>query len=698
MGRILSDGNPLLILALAAAAAAGGLSASADDGRLRFGSGDTLLEVDASRGVFTALADSVSGIGARPASDRAGNFRLLLDRPGSPPVSVTGSEQQLTRLRSSGGLLEMSWDGPLKDEQGAEHDVAVRLTVRDTPQGLVFRLSLRNSSDCRVREVWYPVIAGLETLHPVDGPVDGRLWVPTSTPTTRPLTLPFEDCVIGYPGHAAMSYAFLHSPGAGRSLFFSSQESLARYRQYRFFRSGEGDGSIALALAHLPFTAPGGEFTGSDVVLRFFTGEAREAAEIYRDWFGRTFGISRPSDSWIRGESFFQMIMFMLPEGTINYRFRDIPQMARDAAKYGIRSFMISGFNRGGHDNGYPDYSPDPRLGTGEELEAGIRECHRLGVKVYFFVNYHPMMLESDWYRNDLVRFREHTEDGGLTWDAGWGMGTLKARMGHVKRMTWANLAFPEFRRIIVDQFEKLAMIGADGVHVDKMFPTSLTFTPGSPLPPDTAAWEGAIQLTKEVFEACRRHCPHWAISFETNWDRMLQFGGATWWVGNQLVTRSVFPENCETLLLASAYDYLGVNNAVRNGHAVMVAPLNFCRTVGWPPFQGLASYIRDVKAIQDSLKETVFYGQVLGPDGFLMQGGTEQGLEWNVFRNAQTGRRVCILTNSRMEPVRQQVAGFAPPSSQKVRVHSPGARPAGRSLPGTLVIPPERIVFVEEL
>ena len=203
--------------------------------------------------------------------------------------------------------------------------------------------------------------------------------------------------------------------------------------------------------------------------------------------------------------------------------------------------------------------------------------------------------------------------DGGYTWMAGWGMGTLWARAGHPKLMTWANLAFPQFRKIIVDYFVKLASIGADGVHVDKMFPTAMDYNPDSPMSPDTATWEGAIQLTQEIMRECRKANPDWCMSFECNWDRMLQFGGATWWVGNQLITRKVFPENVETLGLCQAYDYLGVNNAVRDGHAVMVAPLSFSRGVDWPPVHGLANYIKEVKRIRDALQDTVFFGESLG-------------------------------------------------------------------------------------
>ena len=52
-------------------------------------------------------------------------------------------------------------------------------------------------------------------------------------------------------------------------------------------------------------------------VLRVVDGDWRAAGRVYRAWFEKTFGISKPADSWIRRQSFFQMTMFELPEGTI---------------------------------------------------------------------------------------------------------------------------------------------------------------------------------------------------------------------------------------------------------------------------------------------------------------------------------------------------------------------------------------------
>ncbi|MBI2301355.1 MAG: hypothetical protein HYU66_20805 [Armatimonadetes bacterium] len=655
--------------------------------------GGVALEVDPAHGRILRVTDTLSGIALAAREDAAENYRLVLLKPDKSTSVVLGKDQALSGSHVESNSLTLEWNGPLKDTAGAEQPIAVRMTVAAGERGLTFGLHLENHSQLKVQEAWYPFAGGLTGFAP-----DATLWVPTSTPTERALVPTAGGAAYGYPGHMNLSYACVQSMAARKTLYFGAHDPVARYKAFRFVETGPaGATDLAACIAHSPFVPPGGTWDGSPVELRFVDGDWAAAAQTYRAWFGKTFGIVQPKDDWIRRQSFFVMTMFMLPEGTISYTFRDIPKWAKAAKDHGINAVQVSGWQRGGHDNGYPFYEPDPRLGTWEELEAGIRACHRMGVKVNFFANYQPMMVESDWYKSELQKYREMRADGGPTWMAGWGMGTLWARAGHPKLMTWANLAFPQFRKVIVDYFTKLASIGGDGVHVDKMFPAAIDYNPDSPLSPDTATWEGAVQLTREIYQSCRRRNPDWCQSFECNWDRMLQFGGATWWVGNQLITRKVFPENVETLGLYQAYDYLGVNNAVRDGHAVMVAPLNFSRSVDWPPFRGLADYIKEVKRIRDELQDTVFFGEVLGAREVTLEGGPPDGVAYNVFRNRTTARRVCILTNSRMEARQVTVKAFDG-GGGRVRIHIPRTKARTVSLPATVTIPGERLAFVEEL
>jgi len=678
----------LVMLALPVGRAGAAPPLSLTDGRVT-------ISVSADTGAILSVVDAASGIALAAPPEAAESFRLLLQPPGQPPVTIIGKDQPLASHTVGAGSLVLEWGPSLRDTAGASHDLTVRMTIAASDGGLRFTLHTNNRSAGKLTEARYPMLGGLTSLKPPGKPCDASLWVPTSTPAEKPIALPFGEVQYGYPGQMNMGFTCVRGGSAGRSLYFASEDPIARHKAYRF---SEIAGDVFASVVHVPQTPPGGAFDGSPVAVRFVDGDWRGAGKVYRDWFVRSFGLADPHRDWIRKQSFFVFTMFMLPEGTINLTFKDIPRWARAAKEHGINAVQISGWQQGGHDNGYPDYTPDRRLGTWEELEAGIRYCHRLGLKVYFFVNYQPMMVESDWYKNDLKRYREMTPDGGHTWMAGWGMGTLWARMGHPKLMTWADLGFPEYRKIIVDQFARLAAIGADGVHVDKMFPTAVDYNPDIPMAPDTSTWEGAILLSREIMQACRQRNPDWAMSFECNWDRMLEFGRATWWVGNQLITRQVFPENAETTSIAMAYDTLGINNLVRDGHIVMVTPLSFARGLEWPPAAGLADYIKEVKRIRDGLADTVFYGASLGSAGLHADQDMPDGVQYSVSENRTTGRHVCALTNARMEDRTVTFRGFDGSSNWRVRVVAPFGKPRQLVLPAEVRIPAERIVFVEEL
>ena len=276
-------------------------------------------------------------------------------------------------------------------------------------------------------------------------------------------------------------------------------------------------------------------------------------------------------------------------------------------------------------------------------------------------------------------------------------MGTLWGRMGHPKLMTKADPAFPQYRKIIVDQFAKLAQIGADGVHVDKMFPAAIDYNPNLPMSPDTAPWEGAILLTKEVFAACRKYNPDWAMSFECNWDRMLQFSGATWWVGNQRITRRSLPRECRDVadrvgLRLSGRQQRGARRAHGDARADELLPLGRLEAVGRPGqlHQGSETHP----------------GQ---PDGHRLPGRSARPR-----RSADAGGPTPVLTTMSSATSHGQTRLHThqlPHGVEKAGDHGlrgeaerrsphPYAIPTARvvKLPAEIEIPAERIVFVEEL
>ena len=347
--------------------------------------GGTTLEGDGRSGAILRIHDASSGITLAPPPGLAENFRLTLQKPDRTTVMVLGKDQALSESRVDGGTMTLGWKGPLKDAAGAGHDISVRMTITATAGGLTFGLHVTNGSPVKVQEAWYPLVGGLTGFASVGGKSDATLWIPTSTPTERPVVPTAGGASFGYPGQMNMGFACIQSKSAGKTLYFASHDPVARHKNFRFVETGvAGATDMAACIQHTPILPPGQQFDGSPVVLRFVEGDWVAAARIYREWFRATFGIVQPADDWIRRQSFFLMTMFMLPEGTINYTFKDIPRWARAAKAHGLKAVQISGWQRGGHDNGYPYYEPDPRLGTWKELEDGIRACHRMGLKVYF--------------------------------------------------------------------------------------------------------------------------------------------------------------------------------------------------------------------------------------------------------------------------------------------------------------------------
>ena len=509
----------------------------------------------------------------------------------------------------------------------------------------------------------------------------------------------------------------------GRGLYFALHDKVSRYKVLRFelhpgLANREGGNwprpeqvspelPIGM-LAHwtlFPYIKAGETFQAAPAVIQFHAGDWHQGARLYRNWFTSTFKLADTSKNWMYDEMAFQDTMFLLPEGNVKWTFRDIPRWAGDALKYGVKSVLISGWNVGGHDGGYPDYTPDPRLGTWEELEHGIKECHKMGVKVFFFVNTQPVDTDTEWYERELHQYRKISKYGA-TVDYGWGMGSLGARLGFTRRPLRAmSTGIPEYRNIIVRHMEKLARIGADGVHIDKLCPGlrsgGLDFNPNLKMTPDRAVSEGQLLSVDEIQKACTAIKPDFAISAECTWDRLLEYSGVGWsWhrtAGeHDPVLKYTFPYHyLPTMVVQQPFDYTAVNNAIRYGYQVFVGPGNYTESMEYKPFRPLSRYVKEVLRIRGSLKETIYQGEFLDTLQASVQGNEAVG--YSVFRNAKTGKRACVVVNYEAAPEEASLVRFEGNTSGSVSLYQPYNEVEKRTLPVSLKLPAERFAIIVE-
>jgi hypothetical protein len=407
----------------------------------------------------------------------------------------------------------------------------------------------------------------------------------------------------------------------------------------------------------------------------------------------------RGTEGWLRRSQAVFDLIFLLPEGNIVRTFADIPELAADAKRFGVDTFLISGWTLGGMDCQDPAYSPDPRLGTWDDLRAGIDACHDLGMKVLFFANVTPVNLTTDWYGDELHRYRMTDGTGVPHPTFGYGMGTLSARLGFTRPpLGSCDPGFPEYRRLIVERMRRLAEIGADGIHFDKVCDIGMDFNPDLPLPPDRAMFEGMIRCIEETLEACREINPDFCIGVESPWDRLLPYADAWWtWldgIDHTSAMRYAFPEWLLTFPVVQSLDFGSVNNAIRFGCQMLLGPGRWSESMADGPSRALAEYIREVIALREQLKDTIYLGEFL--DTLEATVEAEEGIKFCVHRNPATSERACVLVNFSRQP-RKASLTFEGNDEGPALIYRPFGEPESARLPVEVTIPPDRLVIVVE-
>ncbi|MFH1008576.1 MAG: DUF6259 domain-containing protein [Candidatus Latescibacterota bacterium] len=683
------------------------------------------LEMDSEHGAIHRIYDRIACLELIAEPRLAANFQVLLPLRDMQANTLLGKEQRLTAFEQTAQGVTLYWKGPLENPQGA-FDLDVAMHIELAGQAISFRLDVHNRTPFQVAEVWYPLLGGITGIGERK---DTEAMIPFMGESCYPdlfqnfrgmveLGTPVPEYFFPYSTSMPMPWVDLYNRRLERGVYFSCHDTVPRFGALRFQmqpgiahgrldtwpRSEELDKNIPAGITanwvNFPYTQPGETFEGPPVVVQCHEGDWHEGARIYRQWFTSHFPLPDPKGSWLRQEMAFQNTMFLLPEGNVQRIFHDIPGWAQDALDYGVKSVLISGWDRGGHDNQYPYYEPDARLGTWEDLAAAVRECHQMGMRVFFFANFQPVDPTTDWYREELHRYRS-MDPWGCSTPMGWGMGTLGARMGFTKHpMVKASPAFSEFRAIIIRQMVQLARIGADGLQIDKLNSVGMDFNPTLSESPDRASCEGILKGLDELLSACRAVNPEFCVSVESAWDRTLQYSDVawvwhpTWVIDHAPAYKFTFPEWLPAIAITQPYDYNVVNTAVRFGYQLLIGPAHYTASMQDGPMRPLSTYIREILRMREELKDTIFMGEFLDTLETHVQG--HERIRFSTHRNPRTGKRACVLVNFGETPHRASVS-FAGNLAGTARIHRPFEKVRSRKFPVTLTIPAERLAIVLE-
>ena len=222
-----------------------------------------------------------------------------------------------------------------------------------------------------------------------------------------------------------------------------------------------GKWSIALVLSSSYQPKKSGEFTFKTppTVLAFHGSSWHDGAKIYRNfrypliakrknifpkWAKNSVGVCAHYD-------------FKLQDGSINHKYIDIENLAKDCLALGLDHMLLAGWHHGGFDNGYPAYYPDDELGTYEEFVNGIKKAEELGVHVSLYENsqlYNTIFDKGDVCENVVIN-----EDGKMAIES-WGTKNLAVMCPRSKG--WQKEVAKNFMRATEEY-------GVSGIYFDQL-------------------------------------------------------------------------------------------------------------------------------------------------------------------------------------------------------------------------------------
>lgn len=456
--------RPILILCLLACSmAATGRSYVQKAGRLEFS-----IDGNAGKAAYVIdgkVSDAIVG---------AEFWRLILDDGKKKEIPVL-SQMQTGKVRREAGALIIEYDS-LLSEYGDRYPV--RFTIKiETVDGLLrFSPTIENNDAVvRVNECFCPM-ADFSSL---GGKKEEDILYWPQGPGAR-YTNPWklmEDKSPAYYSHDEReTFMDLIYPRASMSWFGVESGNkflyVARYdkdMRYCFLsvRHRIHEDNLTFAIDHFPMALPGEKLEMPQSVVGVLDGDWRDGAATYRRWADAGFFKVPQIYPWIKNLTGFQRIIMRSQYGEDYYTPKDLPEMYKAGAKYGIHTLFLFAWWKAGMDRGYPYYE-EAYPGAFKDLAEGIKKVQEMGGHVILECNCHFLDPQVDYYEKfgKDVQILDINGDPLAKYFVYNGRGELREKFGH-KLFYLACSGTQRWRDQLMGQIRLLDSFGADCLFAD---------------------------------------------------------------------------------------------------------------------------------------------------------------------------------------------------------------------------------------
>lgn len=451
------------------------------------------LEFSEENGVLIGMSSAITGWVIHRRPQLGLSWRLLV------PVSdelrnnpVYGEKQKLSSFEVKEDRVHFVWENVISKRAGA---LPIRVIVDVCAEGnqAVWYTRIENNSDYIVESVHIPYIGDLN--HPEDAKCFKSFVYSYASATEKNLWPVFNHEIgewsVDY--QSQLSNATTCAPASPYFLLRDDDQGLyAGIRDSRAeliawhceLRPGydssidsrvPGQDEIAgkpvhilFAPVHMCYIQPGDAEDLTPIALEAYAGDWQKGVDIYKAWTA-TWLRQRNVPEWVSEPHSWLQLHINSPEDELRLRFVDLPKVAEECSGYGVKAIQLVGWNDGGQDQGNPSHTPDPRLGTFEELKEAIAKCQELGVKIILFSKFTWADRAEEWFRKELIDYSVKNPYGDYYQHGGYSYQTPAQLLGiNTKNLVPMCFGSKKYMEICGSEFRKLVELGCAGMLYDE--------------------------------------------------------------------------------------------------------------------------------------------------------------------------------------------------------------------------------------
>lgn len=184
--------------------------------------------------------------------------------------------------------------------------------------------------------------------------------------------------------------------GEESTLYIASHDPGFKWKKFVFHHYPE-TGKTSFAFIHHFTCFPGESYTCPTAIIEEKTGDWKEGAKTYREWF-RSVKELPEKPQWISRASGWLLTILKQQNDEIFWTYPEVGTSLLDLAdERGIDIIGLFGWTVGGHDRFYPEYTPCPKMGGEPALREAIQKIHERGKKAVIYFN--GQLIDQDGTR-----------------------------------------------------------------------------------------------------------------------------------------------------------------------------------------------------------------------------------------------------------------------------------------------------------